>query len=99
MTAPWWPTTWGRLAVGDEVQAPDGSAWRLEAGVGSDGVTEWRIAHTVDGGLSWTERRDAEPINARRPTPEPGWLYVDPGAVLELLRATFGDIEIIEEKR
>lgn len=66
MSATFWPTTWGRLAAGDLVQAPDGSTWKIGAAIQYDGSGEWLIEHPERGSV-WTTKRDEEPVTAARP--------------------------------
>jgi hypothetical protein len=90
----WWSTTWGRLAPGDEVQAPDGSAWTVGAAIISDGAGEWCISS--ERGAVWTPHREGDPVTARRPTMP----ALEPGAfsrALALLGSTFGDVAEVTE--
>lgn len=87
----WWPTTWGRLAPGDEIQAPDGSPWTVGASLSSDGEGEWNISNPQRGSV-WTPHREDEPVNARRPELV-GGEAVDAEVMLGRLRAVFGNVE------
>lgn len=60
----WWPTTWGVLLAGDEVQAPDGSAWMVIASIVSEESGEWLI--TRDDCKVWTPHPMTEMVTARR---------------------------------
>jgi hypothetical protein len=90
----WWSTTWGRLAPGDEVQAPDGSAWTVGSAIISDGAGEWCISG--ERGTVWTPHREDDPVTARRPTlPE-----LAPGAfdrAMSLMEAILGPVAEVTE--
>lgn len=89
-TLQWWATTWGRLAPGDEVRAPDGSVWAVGASITSDGAGEWRIVR--DGRDVWTPHREDEPVTARRPHGA-GHISPDAGLLLGRLRSVLGPVE------
>lgn len=89
-TAPrWWATTWGRLAPGDEIQAPDGSVWLVGPAIVSDGAGEWLISSEL--GYVWTPQRQDAPVTARRP--DGSGLEPDAELALGKLRAILGDVE------
>lgn len=87
----WWSTTWGRLAPGDEVRAPDGSVWTVGSAITSDGAGEWRITRPSESLEVWTSHREDEPVTARRPDAPDG--AIDLPLMLGRLRAVLGDVE------
>lgn len=60
-----WETTWGKLAPGDYVKAPNGSIWRIHAAIVSDGAGEWCL---VAPGLPtlWSPQKEAGTVMAAR---------------------------------
>jgi hypothetical protein len=98
VTITWWPTTWGRLAPGDLIQAPDGSAWTVGPALVSDGAGEWCISS--ERGTAWTPHREDEPVSAARPAVDAQHasllaLASDPEVILGRLRLAFGEVEAV----
>jgi hypothetical protein len=65
-----WPVTWGALAPGDFIQAPNGSVWLVGAAIICDGKGEWEISNPELGHL-WTEQRESDAVMANRPYTAP----------------------------
>lgn len=94
----WWPTIWGRLAPGDEVQAPDGSAWTVFSSITSDGAGEWCL--WGDRGSVWSPHREDDPVTARRPVVrvrQLGDLDTDLETGMAVLRSVFGEVVSVPE--
>lgn len=93
-TLQWWPTTWGRLAPGDEVQAPDGSTWTVYSAITSDGAGEWCL--WGGAGSAWSPHREDEPVTARRPPARVVQFGdLDTDLFVGSLRAVLGEVEPI----
>lgn len=93
MTDQWWTTTWGRLGPGDEIQAPDGSTWKVGGSIVSDGAGEWLIGS--ERGSVWTPHRVDESVSARRPGVPDGGLDLE--VALGGLRAVLGTVDPVPE--
>lgn len=61
-----WDVTWGALAPGDYIQAPNGSVWLVGSAIICDGRGEWEISNP-DLGHLWTEQAESTPVKANRP--------------------------------
>ena len=66
-----WETTWGQLAPGDEIQAPDGTIWTVGAAIICDGRGEWEISNPQLKVHLWTEQPENGKVSARRPFTSP----------------------------
>lgn len=85
----WWPTTWGALLAGDDVQAPDGSTWMVAGSLVSDGAGEWAILS--EGGCRvWTPHRVDEPVTARR------YPFSGSAQIEGMLRPLFPDLKEVD---
>jgi hypothetical protein len=60
-----WEKTWGDLAPGDFVQAPNGSAWKIGSAITHDGRGEWELIGPK-GETVWTEHAESDPVPAWR---------------------------------
>lgn len=81
-----WPVTWGQLAPGDYIQAPNGSVWLVGAAIICDGRGEWEISNPKLGHL-WTEQRESDSVNANRPPTSP-----TPLATIKAAEALLADV-------
>jgi hypothetical protein len=81
-----WPVTWGQLAPGDLIQAPNGSVWKVGAAIICDGRGEWEISNPELGHM-WTEQREDTPVQATRPYQPP-----TPLATIKAAEALLGDL-------
>ena len=63
-----WEVTWGQLAPGDEIKAPDGTIWTVGAAIICDGRGEWEISNPQLKVHLWTEQRESHAVLARRPS-------------------------------
>lgn len=70
-----WEVTWGQLAPGDFIQAPNGSVWLVGSAIISDGRGEWEISNPELGHM-WTEQSESTPVKANRPYSAPTPLRV-----------------------
>jgi hypothetical protein len=61
----WWPTTWGRITVGDQVQDPRERTWTVQTSIRHDGAGAYLISDGITS--AWTTQRDDAPVSARRP--------------------------------
>lgn len=61
-----WEVTWGQLAPGDEIQAPDGTVWTVGAAIISGGRGEWQISNSQLEVHLWTEQPEGGKVLARR---------------------------------
>lgn len=68
MSTKFWSVTWGQLAPGDEIQAPDGTVWCVGAAITCDGWGEWEISNAALKVHLWTEQRERNTALARRPS-------------------------------
>jgi hypothetical protein len=93
MSAPWWPTTWDKLAPGDEIQAPDGSAGEVLGALIIAEGGEWQIRHP-ERGIVWTPHDPGDPVSARRP--DRAGPDVNAEATLGRLRMAFGEVEVLQ---
>jgi len=91
----WWPTTWGSLAPGDLIQAPNGTEWTVGAALVSDGAGEWCIS---SGRKSvWSPHREDEPVSAARPpVARDPQEFAHAETLLGHLRMSFGDVELLQ---
>lgn len=62
----WWETSWAKLLPGDQVLAPDGTAWTVRASINYAGRGTYELS-APGRGTAWSEHADAEPVQARRP--------------------------------
>jgi hypothetical protein len=62
----WWSTTWGKLQPGDLVQAPGGSAWRVECIVELGDLPAEFLLRSPAGAEAWSAHAPGEPVNADR---------------------------------
>ena len=95
MSTTWWPTTWGKLAPGDAIQAPNGSEWRVASALEYGDVGEWLI--TSGSKSLWSPHRLDEPVSAARPPvgrdPQE---FARAEVLLGRLRMAFGDVEPLQ---
>lgn len=66
--AKWWETTWAKVQPGDEVLAPDSSAWRVGSMLNFNGATSVELSNGIS--TLWSERCSDGEVQARR-SPRP----------------------------
>ena len=82
-----WTTTWGKLAPGDQIKAPDGSIWTVGAAIIHDGRGEWEISNAQLGAHMWTEQAEGGEVQAVRP-----WTHPAPPAQVKYAEALLADL-------
>lgn len=60
-----WEKTWGDLAPGDFVKAPDGSVWVIGSAITLDGRGEWELIN-ARGQSVWSGHAESDPVPAWR---------------------------------
>lgn len=90
-----WDQTWGDLAPGDLVKAPDGSVWKVGAAIISGGRGEWELLNPA-GSTVWSEHAESDPVPAWRDRFAPG-PRVDVEMARGLLRLELGADEVSKE--
>lgn len=63
-----WEVTWGQLAPGDEIKAPDGTIWTVGSAITCDGSGEWEITNAQLKAHLWTMQKEKDKVLARRPS-------------------------------
>lgn len=87
-----WTVTWGQLAPGDLVRAPNDTVWTVRAAIVCDGDGEWCLVGDA-GAVIWTPHRGAGEVMAARPAAPRTEAAAMSGAV-ELLAEILGAREV-----